>query len=277
MGSEPRAPGKTRVTNDGYTSGHQKRRGPYLPLKLRLQLYDEVLQLRRQRLSYSQIIEKIHRSNGVRLSKTHISDWLRGHHKPLGKVNEFDAEPSKELAGVIGVVLSDGNLYRKGSYESRVWLRVKDGDYAEAFGRDLAKVLGLKKTYEPRWSRVQQRWVVEGRSILLYTFLNRPWQELKHYIEHCKRCVAAFLRAFSDGEASIRRRELTIPNTNKELLLYIQRLLQRYFDIKTTGPHRFMRAGRRFRDSQTGRIYKRTKHATAYTFVHKAYQHFITT
>lgn len=79
--------------------------------------------------------------------------------------------------------------------------------------------------------------MLKGDSILLYKFLDRPWQKLEPYIEHCKDCVAAFLRAFFDGEGSICGRNLNIYNTDKALLLYIQRLLRLYFDIEMSPEH----------------------------------------
>lgn len=94
-----------------------------------------------------------------------------------------------------------------------------------------------------------------GNSILLYKFLDQPWQRLKPYIKHCRHCVASFLKAFFDGEGSIRRRELRLYNSDRQLLLYIQHLLQKYFSIETTGPHKETNIGERFHDSRTGKIY----------------------
>jgi len=81
--------------------------------------------------------------------------------------------------------------------------------------------------------------------------LDKPLEELKPYIEHCKDCVASFLRALFDGDGCIYvkfirgggRRILRLLNTNKELLIYTQYLLKKYFGIKTTGPHLKTRKG----------------------------------
>lgn len=176
----------------------------------------------------------------VRLNKSHISYWVRGIHKPLGRINRFDGKPSPELASVIGTMLSDGSRYQHNDTKA-FWLGVKDREYAEGFGRDLAKVLRRRKPYKPHLS--DQRWVLEGHSILLFNHLNKPWQNLKPHVEHCRNCVAAFLRAFFDGEGSIHRRQLTIYNTDKQLLIYIKGLLKRYFDIDSTGPHVSQKSG----------------------------------
>ena len=46
------------------------------------------------------------------------------------------------------------------------------------------------------------KYVVEVRSQTLYELLRKPvdLHRLKKYIEHCERCVAAFLRGFADSE-----------------------------------------------------------------------------
>lgn len=234
-------------------------RGPYLPLEQRIRLYSEVHMLRRKGLSYSQIVKRIQRFSGIRLSSSHISEWVNGKHQPLGNVNKFDGKSSPELAGIIGVVLGDGNRnVERRNNGRRIRLEVTDKDYAEAFGRDLAKVLQKEKPYRPHWSQREQSWTVTARSILLFGRLDKPWWELRPDIEASRACVAHFLRKFFDGESNIEGRTLNVYNTNKELLLYIQRLLRRYFRIETTGPHRSAKAGQRFRGANK-KIYKRKK------------------
>ena len=253
----------------GFRQGREQRKGRrLLPLELRLRLYDEVLQLRGQGLSYSDIIERIHDFSGVGLRKSHISDWVRGTHAPHGKVNRFDAKSSPELASVIGVMLSDGSRHLHGrQYHYGLWLGVKDGEFAEGFGHDLAKVLGRGKPYRTRWSQRRRRWVVEGCSCLLYKFLQQPLEELKPFIEHSKDCAAAFLRAFFDGEGCIHRRRLTVCSTDKQLLIYIKELLKRYFDIDSTGPHLGQKSGRVI---HTHTILYRSKKDCYYIYVRRS-------
>jgi intein-encoded DNA endonuclease-like protein len=147
-------------------------------------------------------------------------------------------------------MFSDGCKYFDGkNYHFR--LNVNDKEYAEAFGENLAEVLEKNRPYKPFWDEDRKQWVVMGYSILLYRFLNRPLEELKPYIEHCKDCVASFLQALFDGDGSIyvkirgrrRERKLRLYNTNKELLVYIQCLLRRFFNINTRGPHLTTRKG----------------------------------
>lgn len=236
-----------------------------LPLKLRVRLHNEVRQLREQKFSYNYIIKRIHTVYGVRLYKSHIGSWVLGLHQPLGRVNKFDAKPSTSLAYVIGVKASDGYLNRHGSHYDFV-LRVTDREFAAETGQNLAKLLGRKEPYRPRWDKSHLYWRVTCGSILLYELLGQPLGSLKSYIEHCVNCVAAFLRAFFDGEGGIEGRSLKVHNTNEELLVYVQGLLHRYFGIEATGPHNSEKAGHHFRDPRTGKMYK-TKKQCYYLYV----------
>lgn len=209
----------------------------YRPLEERLQLYDLAKQLWEQGLSYNQVAERIHSTNGVQLSESQIGCWVRGDHTPLGKLNTFDAKPSPPLAYIIGVKASDGYIYNH-RFDHEFALRVSDFYYTETTGQNLAKLLEQKKPYKPRWDKWNGRWHVKCSSVLLYRFLEQPLENLRPYVEHCRECAASFLGAFSDGEASIRGSVLILYNTDKGLLLYIQFLLRRYFRTETTGPHR---------------------------------------
>jgi len=261
--SETEPTSATSTSPEGAKMGVRNRgetRKRCLPLELRLQLYDEVHRLRGQGLSYSDIIERIHRSIGVWLYRSNVSYWVRAKKEPLGRVNRFDGKPSPELAYVVGVLLSDGSLLsRNRQRDYGLWLGVKDREFAERFGRDLAKLLGRRNPYKAQWSQSKQWWVVKGYSILLFNHLDKPWHELKPYIEHRKDCVAAFLRAFFDGEGSVCERRLTVYNADKQLLIYIKGLLKRYFDIDATGPHINVKSGTVFHFPHTGRVYKRNK------------------
>lgn len=231
------------------------------PFEKRQLLYGKVIRLRQQGLNYRDILGRVRRADGLRIVKARtIYDWVHGVHTPTGRVNTFYEEPSPELAGVIGVVLSDGTRYmHRQSARYRIRLAVKDRDYAEAFGRDLAKVLCKRKPYEPHWSNGRRLWITEASSIRMYKVLDRPWQELRQHIEANRACIARFLRRFFDGEGGARPRRLTVHNTDRELLLYIERLLRRYFGIHATGPHKSTRAGYRFRNPKNGKTYATNK------------------
>lgn len=244
---------------------NHKPRAHCLPLEQRIRLYEEVLQLREQGLSYSQIIERVRWLSRLQLNKTRVSQWVRGLNSPLGNVNRFDAKPSTELAYIIGVRFGDGYITNQ-SNDHRFELKVTDYDFAMETGRTLPKLLGRKEHYLPRWDKWIQCWHTLCCSILFYQFLEQPLENLKQYIEHCSDCVAAFLRGIFDSEGCIKRRALTVYNTDTELLPYVQRLLRQHFDIETTGPHRSAKVGYRFRDPRNGRTYE-TKKQCYYVYV----------
>jgi intein-encoded DNA endonuclease-like protein len=218
-------------------------RRKYLPLEMRMKMYEDVVELRRRELSYSQIQKILYEKYGKQISLSSIGYWVNERHYPLGKINKFNGEPSPELAYIIGVILSDGYkyLYNKGgSY--RLQLDAKDRDFVEEFKEKLTKVLQRKKPYKLQWDEKKGVWRVEGYSIQLFEFLNRPLKELKPYIEYNKDCISAFLRALFDAEGSVfvkirekrRQRKVRLYNSNKELLNYTKYLLERYFNINVT-------------------------------------------
>jgi intein-encoded DNA endonuclease-like protein len=215
----------------------------YLPRELRIRLFDEVNRLRRDGLTYLEIIGWIWRRYGVRLSKSHISYWLRGIHNPYNGRYIPSIEllrPSEELAYVIGVKVGDGYVARRRravkSYNRvRIGLKVKDREFAAEFGRCLAKVLG-RQPIKPKYS--SGKYVAEVRSQTLYELLKKPvdLDGLKKYIEHCERRMAAFLRGFIDSEGSVDKSgHIRITNTDYELLEYVKDLLKR-LGIESTGP-----------------------------------------
>ena len=207
----------------------------YLPLEIRTQMYNDVIELRKQGLSYTQIQREIYKRYNEQISMQLIFDWIHKRHYPLESVNKFDDNPSPELAYIIGVMLSDGNKHLRGGKDYRLRLTVKDYEFAEEFGRCLAKVLKKSKPYKPHRSR-NLYWVVVS-SILLFNFLNKSFEELKHHIKYSKNTVSAFLRALFEGDGTIWKRKLMLFNTNKKLLNYTKYLLEKYFNIVTTGPH----------------------------------------
>jgi len=79
-------------------------------------LYDYVVALRSDGLTYGRIVEEVWRRYGIRISKPHISYWLRGIHYPYNgrRIPSMELlRPSEELAYIIGVVLGDEYAYRK--------------------------------------------------------------------------------------------------------------------------------------------------------------------
>jgi intein-encoded DNA endonuclease-like protein len=212
-----------------------------LPLEIRTKVYNDVIKLGKQGLTYKEIQEKLFEKYKVQLCMKNIYNWINGKHHPFGNVSNFDGNPSPELGYVIGAMLGDGCLYFDGG-NYLLWLRVNDKEYAEEFGRCLAKILGKKKPYKPFWNKNRKQWIVVVCAVQLFKLLDRPLEELKPYIEYSKETVASFLRALFDAEGSIyvkikgdeKERQLCLYNTDEKLLSYIQRLLKGYFDIDST-------------------------------------------
>ncbi|MEM1955079.1 MAG: LAGLIDADG family homing endonuclease [Nitrososphaerota archaeon] len=246
----------------------QKRKG-MLPRELRIKIYEDVLVLRKQGLSYGQIIEEIKRRYNVTISKSTLSGWKNRKHSPYNGIRiptlKF-LKPSEDLAYLIGVEVGDGYVYKRSKLPPRydefvVGLMVKDKDFSEFFARTIEKVL-KRKPPKPRLSK-DGRWVVEVQSRTLYDLLQKPLNvgRIRPYVEHCERCIAAFLRGFFDSEGTIRENgEIGVANTDYKLLEYVIYLLKK-IGIETTSEKPILRrlAGTLLRDPDTGKIYKRRK------------------
>jgi intein-encoded DNA endonuclease-like protein len=251
---------------EGHTPQGQEHEGrrKYLPRGLRIRLFDEVNRLRRDGLTYKEIIDEVWRRYGVKISKSSVSEWLNGIHKPYNgryiPSIEF-LEPSEELAYVMGVKIGDGYTTKgrhvvKNYNRVRIGLKVKDREFAEEFGRCLAKVLG-RRPINPRYRKSLRRYVVEIRSQTLYELLKKPvdLDRLKPYIEHCEKCMAAFLKGFVDSEGSVSEEGyIRIYNTDYRLLEYVKELLKR-FGIESTGPWTKRQQGKTFYDHKKMKRY----------------------
>jgi intein-encoded DNA endonuclease-like protein len=200
----------------------------------------------------------------VKISKSSVSEWLNGIHNPYNgryiPSIEF-LEPSEELAYVMGVKIGDGYTTKgrrvvKNYNRVRIGLKVRDREFAEEFGRCLAKVLGRRRI-NPRYRKSLRRYVVEIRSQTLYELLKKPvdLDRLKPYIEHCEKCMAAFLKGFVDSEGSVSEEGyIRIYNTDYRLLEYVKELLKR-FGIESTGPWTKRQQGKTFYDHKKMKRY----------------------
>ena len=170
---------------------------------LRVKLYEEAMRLREEGLSYRRIVEEIWRRFRIRLSKSHVSYWLRGIHTPYNgrRIPSLKLlKPSEELSYVVGVVLGDGYACKKrrtirGYNHVRIGLDAKDREFVEEFARCLAKVPGSRQI-RPRYRDDVGKYVVEVKSKTLYELLRKPvnLDMLKPYVEQCERCMTAFIR-----------------------------------------------------------------------------------
>jgi len=222
------------------TSGREGK--PLRSIELRSLLYDEVIALRKQKLSYNRIIAEIQAKHGIKLSKSHISNWLTGTHLPTGSARIIDLSPSSELAYLIGVKMGDASQSLNKKYSHKIKLMAMDKDFVEEFSRCLSIV--LRRSVPPvRWIVYRQLWYTEASSVFLRHFLMQSLKLLRTTIEDSNKCSSAFLRGFFDSEASMSGRSLVISNTDFDLLLYVRHLLWQKFRIETTGPHLQKEAG----------------------------------
>ncbi|MEM1954750.1 MAG: LAGLIDADG family homing endonuclease [Nitrososphaerota archaeon] len=249
----------------------RRRRGPYLPREMRIKIYEDFLELRKQGLSYGQIIKEIKRRYNVTIHKSHCSYWCRGIYSPYNGIRiptiEF-LKPSEDLAYVAGAIAGDGYVYKKSKLAPRyndefvVGLDVKDKEFAQFFAIALAKVLKRKPPI-PWQNKKYGRWVVMIRCKALYELFNKPIdiEKMRPFVEHCEKCICAFLRGFFDSEGCVRKvGEIRVYNTNYKLLEYVTYLLNK-IGIETTSdkPRLHGRAGNSIRNPKTGKIYKTRK------------------
>jgi intein-encoded DNA endonuclease-like protein len=108
-------------------------------------------------------------------------------------------KPSEDLAYMIGVCLGDGYTYEN-SAGYIIRLQAKDKEFVEEFGRCLGNVLRRKPIRPLKDAR--RTYAVVATSKTLYELLKKPvdLKRIKKYVEHCKKCTAAFLRGLFDSD-----------------------------------------------------------------------------
>jgi intein-encoded DNA endonuclease-like protein len=228
------------------------RRKKIPPRELRIKMYNDVLKLRKRGLSYTEIREEIYRKYGVWIGKPTISKWLRGVHSPYNgrRIPSLELlKPSEDLAHVIGMRLGDGSAWEtrrayKGYRQAVISLAAKDREFVEESAIHVARVLGCRppKVY---FDESEGRYYFKIRSRTLYELLKKPIdiKKLRKHIEHCRKCIAACLKAFFDSEGSVRDDgAITVVNSNYHVLKYMQSLLRK-FGITAKGPDLVHRQG----------------------------------
>ena len=233
------------------------------PRELRIKMYNDVHKLRKRGLSYTEIRKEIYRKYGIWIDTSTISRWLRGVCTPYNgrRIPSLELlKPSEDLGYVIGVCLGDGYTSENNVLDGYViGLQAKDIEFVEKFGRCLGNVLGRKPIRPKEYAGT---YVAEATSKTLYELLKKPvdLKRIKKYVEHCKKCTAAFLRGLFDSEGCIGKDgHIKLYNTNYEVLVYAQRLLWRYFGIESTGPWPHKQKGTTMHDPRTGKLYKTKK------------------
>jgi intein-encoded DNA endonuclease-like protein len=251
-----RTEGEEKVKKSDNTTKAKRKEIP--PREIRIKAFHDAHELRKRGLSHTEIRKEIYRKYGVWIGRTTISKWLRGvsspyngRHIPSLKL----LKPSEDLANVIGVVLGDGYAIEK-SHGYIIGLGAKDKEFVEDFGRRLGNVLG-REPIRP-WKSARA-YVAEAKSKTLFDLLRKPvdLKIIKPYVEHCPKCVAAFLRGLFDSEGHVNKKGyIYLINTDFEMLVYIQWLLWRYFGIESTGPWPHAQKGSTIHDHRAGKQYK---------------------
>ena len=247
----------------GHAVGMKRR---CLPRELRIKAFDLVIQLHRQGLSYTQIIDEVQRRLGIRITRSSCSNWVRRIYSPHNNIYIGSIEllrPSEDLAYLIGVHAGDAYVTKtdnKGG-EFFIGLWVKDKEFADEYATRIARVLG-KDAPEPKPYK-DGRWFVIVASKVLYEFLKKPIDidRIRPFVEHCERCIAMFLRGFFDSEGSIDKLgRITVYNTDYQMMVYVMYLLKK-LGIETTSetPKTIKASGKPFRSPSTGKTYHRNK------------------
>jgi intein-encoded DNA endonuclease-like protein len=244
-----------------------RKRREYRPRELRIKLRDRVIELRQEGRSYNEIIEVIEQEFGIVLSKSHVSYWTRGIHDPHNgrRIPSLELlQPSEDLAYVIGVLCGDGSVWeksrmRKGYRRVVIYLEAKDQEFVEEFAIRIGRVLNRP----PPKVRVKSTgyYYVEVESRTFYELCKKPIdiEKIRRFVEHCERCMAMFLRGFFDSEGGVSKHgQISLTNSNYDLLLYVQELLKR-FGIESRGPRVVLKKGRTFYNPLRGKVYKYNK------------------
>jgi len=199
-----------------------------LDIEEKLQIYNEALDLRKRGLSYRGIRKIIEEKHGVRVYETIIWKWIcRGGH-PLRHYNRVIAGP--ELAYAISAWLGDGRMGHGKRYrEYKICLSVKDYDFAEEWGRCIAKALRREKPYRPKWDKYHRRWVTRARSKLLYNLLRRAKDDPWILMPYLEKYPADACRGFFDAEGGVNADsyELVAYNTDLRVIQLFKALLEK--------------------------------------------------
>jgi len=200
-----------------------------------------------------------------------VKNWLYKGVVPL--LARWIAETSKELAYIIGIIHGDGSVSKsknKSWYRYIIELATIDKEFAEVFSKVMAKLLSVNY-HKPYWSEKERKWRVTYRSKAFYLWYKRTEEQglegFKEYIECSKETVKYYLRGLYDSEGyNYKNKRICLYNTKKQLLKYIQYLLNRYYNVIAGGPCLVHKAGSKI---VINGIETRYKHDYYYIFIGK--------
>jgi len=207
-----------------------------LSINERIKYYNEAMNLRKK---YGWGFIRIARN--LSLPNDLVRHWLYHGRNPInsGNPNFFIPKPSSELAYVIGVRFGDADLQLKRKHSERggrtIRLRARDKDFVSKFALFTAKL--LKKDIPYKISLEDGQYKACSYSCQLYDFLNKQLKDLENFIEVFP---SEFLKGLFDSEGSPKvsvvkwkkwkwlSLNVSASNTNLELLIYVQKLLENY-------------------------------------------------
>lgn len=188
---------------------------------------------------YSMIGSKRKIAKILRCSAKFISNLMKIYGiKTRSHIIPFNPVPSDDLAYVIGVSLGDSSLRIRDRRKVRweVSLKVRDKEFAEAFYKSVSRVIPsskvrlqekLKKGYNVYRVSLHSKKLVE----FLLQFRENP-QKADSYVLR-KSQIIGLIKGFYDSEGYLCIRlernsfQVRMSNTNKEVILYIKRLLEK--------------------------------------------------
>ncbi len=172
---------------------------------------------------YKKIRKKIREELGIWIPATTVYDWITGRSKP----NITPLKVCPELGYVIGALMSDC------TWSSKVKLRVKDEDFAKEFAHALKRVTG--KEYDVKKEKDGYYVVKLHGSPLRYIIESGLWKIIAFLYPK------EFLQGIFDGDGGVSvcienrsrfgprfRVQITLTNTNFELLEHVKQLLKRF-------------------------------------------------
>jgi len=180
--------------------------------------------------------------------ETKVSTLYYWKHGIIPPVAKWRAEPSKELAYIIGVVQGDGTVCKDERRDQYiVQLATIDSEFVIIFSKAMTKLLN-RKYIEPRWNEREKGWRVAYHSKAFVEWYKESEKQglegFKKYIEHDTETVRYYLKGLFDSDGNnYRNKRIKLSNINKKLLKYVQYLLERYFSIIAMRPYLDKKAG----------------------------------
>jgi len=176
----------------------------HIPIETRLKIVERVKKLYNQGLGYRRIQQKIKEEYGITLNRSTISYWIRGLHKPQGRIKLLDKTNMDAYAYVIGASIGDAYLRKKKGKKGEkymVMMRVRDRDFLEEYVKNVKKIIpGI----EPK-IRIGRRnfYTTTIYNKLLYLDIKAYLENPEKIYQELRRHKQAFLKGVYDAEGFV--------------------------------------------------------------------------